>query len=120
MCNWLIIRDEASLSWMQYLHVTPRAHVLSSNALGRCCCLLQPAPSAADNNPQALSNTVWAFSKLECLDEALFADVLVNILQRLPQFNSQNVANTVLPFFFSPHAGFFSLHAAHLASRMMS
>ena len=47
---------------------------------------------------QALSNTVWAFSKLECLDEALFSDALAHILLRLPHFNSQNVANTVRPF----------------------
>ncbi len=45
---------------------------------------------------QALSNTVWAFSKLDVLDEPLFRDIITHILQRLQRFNSQNVANTVL------------------------
>jgi hypothetical protein len=44
---------------------------------------------------QALSNTVWALSKLETLDVALFTAIVEEVLQKLPKFNAQNVANTV-------------------------
>ena len=44
---------------------------------------------------QALSNTVWAFSKLEVLDEELFGAIAREATQKLPGFNAQNIANTV-------------------------
>lgn len=47
---------------------------------------------------QALSNTVWAFSKLEVLDAALFAAIAREATGKLPRFNAQNIANTVCCF----------------------
>ena len=44
---------------------------------------------------QALSNTVWAFSKLEVLDVELFGDIAREAAAKLPRFNAQNIANTV-------------------------
>ena len=44
---------------------------------------------------QALSNTVWAFSKLEVLDEELFSAIAREAIEKLPGFNAQNIANTV-------------------------
>lgn len=46
---------------------------------------------------QALSNTVWALSKLEVetRDSALLDAVAATILPALPDFNAQNIANTV-------------------------
>lgn len=44
---------------------------------------------------QALSNTVWAFSKLEVLDEELFGAIAKEATGKLPRFNAQNIANTV-------------------------
>lgn len=44
---------------------------------------------------QALSNTVWALSKLDTLDEALFTAIVQQVLDKLTRFNAQNVANTV-------------------------
>ena len=44
---------------------------------------------------QALSNTVWALSKLDRLDETLFTAIVQQVLQQLTRFNAQNVANTV-------------------------
>ena len=46
---------------------------------------------------QALSNTVWAFSKLDVVDADLFARVVDQALLKLPRFNPQNIANTVRP-----------------------
>jgi hypothetical protein len=46
---------------------------------------------------QALSNTVWAFSKLEVLDAELFGDIAREAAAKLPRFNAQNIANTVEP-----------------------
>jgi hypothetical protein len=48
--------------------------------------------------PQALSNTVWALSKLAApgeRDEALLDAVAGAMLPALPDFNAQNIANTV-------------------------
>ena len=50
---------------------------------------------------QALSNTVWALSKLAApgeRDEALLDAVAGAMLPALPEFNAQNVANTVRSF----------------------
>jgi hypothetical protein len=44
---------------------------------------------------QALSNTVWAFSKLEVLDVELFGNIAREAVAKLPRFNAQNMANTV-------------------------
>lgn len=44
---------------------------------------------------QALSNTVWALSKLDKLDETLFTAIVQQVLGKLTRFNAQNVANTV-------------------------
>ncbi len=44
---------------------------------------------------QALSNTVWALSKLDTLDETLFTAIVKQVLDKLTRFNAQNVANTV-------------------------
>ena len=44
---------------------------------------------------QALSNTVWAFSKLEVLDVELFSNIAREAVAKLPRFNAQNMANTV-------------------------
>ncbi len=44
---------------------------------------------------QALSNTVWALSKLDTLDETLFSAIVQQVLDKLTRFNAQNVANTV-------------------------
>ena len=51
---------------------------------------------------QALSNTVWALSKLEVesRDSALLDAVAAAILPALPDFNAQNIANTVRSFSF--------------------
>ena len=38
---------------------------------------------------------MWAFSKLEMLDEPLFGAIVDQVLGNLPKFNAQNVANTV-------------------------
>ncbi len=46
---------------------------------------------------QALSNTVWAFSKLDVVDADLFARIVDQVLAKLPKFNAQNIANTVRP-----------------------
>ena len=47
------------------------------------------------HNAQALSNTVWAFSKLEVLDKELFGAIAREATGKLPRFNAQNIANTV-------------------------
>lgn len=44
---------------------------------------------------QALSNTIWAFSKLGQEDEALLEAVAVASVPQLSQFNAQNLANLV-------------------------
>lgn len=44
---------------------------------------------------QALSNTVWAFSKLEEKNTRLFAAVATQAQLKIRTFNAQNVANTV-------------------------
>ena len=44
---------------------------------------------------QALSNTVWGFSKLEVVHEKLLDAVAAMALKKLPYFNGQNIANTV-------------------------
>ena len=44
---------------------------------------------------QALSNTVWAFSKLDVVDAELFAGIVGQVLDKMPKFNAQNIANTV-------------------------
>ena len=44
---------------------------------------------------QALSNTVWAFSKLGEEDKALLEAVAVASVPQLSQFNAQNLANLV-------------------------
>ena len=46
---------------------------------------------------QALSNTVWALSKLavESRDSVLLDAVAAAMLPVLPEFNAQNIANTV-------------------------
>ena len=44
---------------------------------------------------QALSNTIWGFSKLEVVHEKLLDAVAAMALKKLPQFNGQNIANTV-------------------------
>jgi hypothetical protein len=46
---------------------------------------------------QALSNTVWAFSKLGQEDKALLDAVAVASVPQLSQFNAQNLANLVTP-----------------------
>ena len=38
---------------------------------------------------------MWAFSKLEILDEELFTAIAGEAMGKLPRFNAQNVANTV-------------------------
>ena len=38
---------------------------------------------------------MWAFSKLEILDEDLFTAIVSEAMGKLPRFNAQNVANTV-------------------------
>ena len=45
--------------------------------------------------PQALSNTVWGFSKLEVVHERLLDAVAAIALRKLQSFNGQNIANTV-------------------------
>ena len=57
-------------------------------------CALEYEPSLG---LQALSNTVWALSKLEVesRDSALLDAVAAAILPALPEFNAQNIANTV-------------------------
>ncbi len=44
---------------------------------------------------QALSNTVWGFSKLEVVHERLLDAVAAIALRKLNLFNGQNIANTV-------------------------
>ena len=44
---------------------------------------------------QALSNTVWGFSKLEVVHERLLDAVAAIALRKLQSFNGQNIANTV-------------------------
>ena len=44
---------------------------------------------------QALSNTVWSYSKLGEVHEQLLRTVAQVTLNKLPDFNPQNVANTV-------------------------
>ena len=44
---------------------------------------------------QALSNTIWGFSKLEVVHERLLDAVAAMALRKLPHFNGQNIANTV-------------------------
>lgn len=44
---------------------------------------------------QALSNTIWGFSKLEVVHERLLDAVAAMALKKLPYFNGQNIANTV-------------------------
>lgn len=44
---------------------------------------------------QALSNTVWGFSKLEVVHEQLLDAVAAAALKKLHVFNGQNIANTV-------------------------
>ena len=53
---------------------------------------------------QALSNTVWALSKLavESRDSVLLDAVAVAMLPVLPEFNAQNIANTVCTHFLNP------------------
>ena len=46
---------------------------------------------------QALSNTVWGFSKLEVVHEKLLDAVAAIALRKLNLFNGQNIANTVSP-----------------------
>jgi len=47
---------------------------------------------------QALSNTVWAFSKLGEDEEALLDAVAAASVPQLPEFNAQNLANLVREF----------------------
>jgi hypothetical protein len=54
-------------------------------------CPMQPERTAL----QALSNTVWAFSKLGQEDKALLEAVAVASVPQLSQFNAQNLANLV-------------------------
>ena len=44
---------------------------------------------------QALSNTMWALSKLGYEDSALFSGVNRRVLATLPNFSVQNLANIV-------------------------
>ena len=57
-------------------------------------CLSTPSAESC-HVVQALSNTVWAFSKLEVLDEELFDAIAKEATGKLPRFNAQNIANTV-------------------------
>ena len=38
---------------------------------------------------------MWAFSRLEVLDEDLFSAIVGEAMNKLPRFNAQNIANTV-------------------------
>ena len=38
---------------------------------------------------------MWAFSRLEVLDEELFTAIVGEAMSKLPRFNAQNIANTV-------------------------
>ena len=38
---------------------------------------------------------MWAFSRLEVLDEDLFSAIVGEAMSKLPRFNAQNIANTV-------------------------
>ena len=44
---------------------------------------------------QALSNTLWAFSKLGYEDSVLFPAVNRRVVAMLPSFSTQNLANVV-------------------------
>jgi hypothetical protein len=54
---------------------------------------------------QALSNTVWAFSKLDVVKPELLNALAVEMQRRIHQFNSQNLANTVRLLSVSCHQG---------------
>lgn len=55
--------------------------------------------------PQALSNTVWAFSRLEEKHTALLSAVAGQARLKMRTFNAQNVANTVSALAGKPAIG---------------
>lgn len=55
-----------------------------------CFCLLNLLVAV-----QALSNTVWSFSKLGQVHNQLLDTVAAVTLRKLSSFNAQNIANTV-------------------------
>ena len=69
----------------------PSCHSTCGPNRSGCC------HSAHGVHVQALSNTVWAFSKLDVVDADLFARIVDQVLAKLPKFNAQNIANTVRP-----------------------
>ena len=62
----------------------------------RCLCLQHVPPAVLTLDPlQALSNTVWSYSKLGVMHDQLLNTVAAVTLRKLHTFNAQNIANTV-------------------------
>ena len=60
---------------------------------------------------QALSNTVWSFSKLGQVHNQLLDTIAADTRTKLSDFNAQDIANTVIPH-HSPKYG--NAHVAFL------
>ncbi len=46
-------------------------------------------------NAQNLSNTLWAFAKVQIRHDELFAAAMPAVLRQIRQFKTQNLSNTV-------------------------